>query len=45
MMEEIEFDSVSKAKSSIIVRNAYKTYTPKNTILNGLDLIVPAGGM
>ncbi|KAK7588216.1 hypothetical protein V9T40_005461 [Parthenolecanium corni] len=44
-MEEIEFDSVSKAKSSIIVRNAYKTYTPKNTILNGLDLTVPAGGI
>ncbi|XKL64715.1 hypothetical protein PGB90_004801 [Kerria lacca] len=44
-MEEIEINPITISKPAILIQNAYKRYTPKNIVLNGLSLTVPDGSI
>lgn len=44
-MEEIEISTISslRTNASVIIRNAYKRYTPTSIVLKGLNMTVPEG--
>lgn len=46
----MEFSKITRngeqsSKSAVVIRNAYKRYSPQTVILNGLNMTVPAGNM